>query len=178
MHENQQRLVRAATMALLVGLMIPAVAWAAIRLPDSPPPHNLVSASLGLLVHSRPAEAEHENGLMVLLARMLDLRLDRARALAREGARLAAYERWLKRQIDWRADWDGIAMCESTQRWHLDVGIFDGGLQFHPLTWINYGGRHFARYAWQASRLEQMVVATRVLAAEGPMAWPNCFRWA
>jgi hypothetical protein len=178
MQKNRQRLGKLIAAGLLVGLMIPGLALAAVSFPDPHVTDNRSAFSPALLAHSRPAEAEHENGLMFLLARMLDDRLANARQRARQRAREAAYERWLKRQINWRADWDGIAMCESTQRWHLDVGIFDGGLQFHPLTWINYGGRQFATYAWQASKLEQMVVASRVLASEGPMAWPHCFRWS
>jgi hypothetical protein len=81
------------------------------------------------LGRTRPAEAEHENALKELLARMLDRQLVRARVIARQ----AGYIRSLKRQISWRADWDSIARCESTHRWHLNVGIFDGGLQVQSL---------------------------------------------
>lgn len=71
-------------------------------------------------------------------------------------------------------DWDAIAECESGGNWHLD-GVYDGGLQFHPATWLGYGGGEFADYAWQATREEQITIAERVLAAQGPSAWPNCF---
>ena len=74
------------------------------------------------------------------------------------------------------ADWDAIAMCESGQRWHLD-SYYDGGLQFHPNTWLGYGGGKYARYAWQATREQQIAIAERVLAGQGPGAWPNCFQW-
>ncbi len=50
-----------------------------------------------------------------------------------------------------RADWDAIAMCESGGNWHID-STYDGGLQFHPDTWLGYGGGQYARYAWQATR--------------------------
>ena len=174
MPEQPQRGFSPLVIILSVGLMIPGLVWTAARLPDSPAGQNLASASRVLLEGNRPAEAEHEDSLMDALARMLDLRLVRAKDLARE----AAYVRSLKRQISWRADWNGIAMCESTQRWHLNVGIFDGGLQFLPSTWDAYGGHQFAGFAWQATKLEQMVIATRVLSVEGPSAWPHCFRWA
>lgn len=174
MQEKPQRGFIPLAFVLSIGLMIPALMWAAARLPDSPKGENLSSASQVLLEGNRPAEAEHEAGLMELLARMLDQRLVRARGLARE----AAYIRSLKRQISWRANWDAIALCESSQRWHLNVGIFDGGLQFLPSTWNAYGGQQFAQFAWQATKLEQMVVASRTLSAEGPSAWPHCFRWA
>ena len=174
MQQKPQRRFSPLVPLLLVGLMIPGLMLAAARLPDSPRDENLASASRVLLEGNRPAEAEHEAGLMELLARMLDRRLIRARELARE----AAHIRWLKGQISWQADWEAIAMCESTQRWHLNVGIFDGGLQFLPSTWNAYGGDLFARFAWQATKLEQMVVASRTLSVEGPSAWPHCFRWA
>jgi Transglycosylase-like domain len=178
MQQKPQRRFTPLVTLLLVGLMIPSLMLAAARLPDSPRSENLASASRVLLEGNRPAEAEHEAGLMELLARMLDRRLARRLIRARERAREAAYIRSLNAQISWRADWDAIAMCESTQRWHLNVGIFDGGLQFLPSTWNAYGGQQFARFAWQASKLEQMVVASRTLSVEGPSAWPHCFRWA
>ena len=74
------------------------------------------------------------------------------------------------------ADWDAIAMCESGQRWHLD-STYDGGLQFHPDTWLAYGGGQYARYAWQATREQQIAIAEKVLDGQGPGAWPNCFVW-
>ena len=107
------------------------------------------------------------------LDRLRDARLRRARARVHE----ANYNLSLKRQISWAADWDAVAMCESSQRWHLNVGRFDGGLQFLPSTWNANGGTRFARFAWQASKLEQLVIASRVLEAQGPSAWPHCFRW-
>jgi peptidoglycan hydrolase CwlO-like protein len=72
-------------------------------------------------------------------------------------------------------DWDAIAQCESGGNWALD-GQYDGGLQFHPATWLGYGGGKYARFAWQASREEQIAIAEGVLAAQGPSAWPNCFQ--
>jgi predicted nucleic acid-binding Zn-ribbon protein len=75
-----------------------------------------------------------------------------------------------------QADWIAIAQCESGLRWHLD-STYDGGLQFHPMTWLGYGGGTYARYAWQASPAEQIAIGERVLDDQGPGAWPNCFRW-
>ena len=76
--------------------------------------------------------------------------------------------------VTYSADWEKTAMCESTQRWHID-SRYDGGLQFDPITWIEFGGAEFARYAWQATKLEQIAVSERVLAIQGPNAWPVCF---
>ena len=74
------------------------------------------------------------------------------------------------------ADWYAIAQCESGGNWHID-GYYDGGLQFHPQTWLGYGGGQYARYAWQATREQQIAIAERVLKGQGPGAWPNCFQW-
>lgn len=74
----------------------------------------------------------------------------------------------------WSADWDAIAQCESGGNWHID-STYDGGLQFHPDTWLAYGGGRYARYAWQATREQQIAIAEKVLAGQGPGAWPNCF---
>ncbi|MGH2735766.1 MAG: transglycosylase family protein [Actinomycetota bacterium] len=79
--------------------------------------------------------------------------------------------------VDSEADWDLIAQCESSGNWHID-SLYDGGLQFDPDTWLQFGGGRYARYAWQASREQQIVVAERVLDAQGPRAWPNCFEYA
>jgi peptidoglycan hydrolase CwlO-like protein len=73
-------------------------------------------------------------------------------------------------------DWDAIAQCESGGNWHLD-GYYDGGLQFHPQTWLGYGGGKYARYAWQATREQQIAIAEKVLDGQGPGAWPNCFEY-
>ena len=76
----------------------------------------------------------------------------------------------------WSVDWDAIAQCESGGNWKLDAK-YDGGLQFHPDTWLAYGGGAYARYAWQATREQQIAVAERVLAGQGPAAWPVCFKY-
>jgi peptidoglycan hydrolase CwlO-like protein len=73
-------------------------------------------------------------------------------------------------------DWDAIAQCESGGRWDLD-STYDGGLQFHPDTWLGYGGGVYARYAWQATREQQIAIAEKVLAGQGPGAWPHCFQY-
>lgn len=72
------------------------------------------------------------------------------------------------------ADWDAVAQCESGGNWSTSTGNgFSGGLQFTPQTWKAYGGSGDAS---SASRSEQIQVANKVLAAQGPGAWPNCFK--
>ena len=71
-------------------------------------------------------------------------------------------------------DWTAVAQCESGGNWHIN-STYDGGLQFHPNTWLAYGGGRYARYAYQATREQQIAIAEKVLAGQGPGAWPNCF---
>ena len=76
-------------------------------------------------------------------------------------------------------DWDVVAQCESGGNWNTNTGNgFYGGLQFTEGTWAGYGGTQYAARADLASRSQQIAVAERVLAGQGPSAWPNCFRWA
>ena len=79
--------------------------------------------------------------------------------------------------IEVRAVWDDLAWCESGGNWSYNGSSgYDGGLQFLPSVWVNYGGREFASHAWGASREQQIVVAERILADVGWGAWPGCSR--
>jgi resuscitation-promoting factor RpfC len=69
-------------------------------------------------------------------------------------------------------DWDAVAQCESGGNWHANTGNgFYGGLQFKPSTWAANGGIGDPA---MASREQQIAVANRVLATQGPEAWPKC----
>jgi resuscitation-promoting factor RpfA len=71
--------------------------------------------------------------------------------------------------------WNRVAECESGQNWHINTGNgFYGGLQFSGSTWSGYHGGKYASRADRATRLEQIEVARRVLAEQGPGAWPVC----
>jgi nucleoid-associated protein YgaU len=71
--------------------------------------------------------------------------------------------------------WDRVAACESSQHWHINTGNgYYGGLQFSASTWAGYHGHKYAPQASKASRAEQIEVARRVLASQGPDAWPVC----
>ncbi|HEV7205095.1 MAG TPA: transglycosylase family protein [Jatrophihabitans sp.] len=71
--------------------------------------------------------------------------------------------------------WDRVAACESSNNWHINTGNgFYGGLQFTASTWSAFGGHLYAGRADHATRLEQIEVARRVLAEQGPGAWPVC----
>ncbi|MER5353561.1 transglycosylase family protein [Kitasatospora sp. NPDC002551] len=73
------------------------------------------------------------------------------------------------------SSWDAVARCESGGNWSISTGNgFSGGLQFAPSTWRAYGGTAYAPQAHQASREQQIAVAEKVLAKQGPGAWPVC----
>ncbi|WP_068396699.1 transglycosylase family protein [Kribbia dieselivorans] len=75
--------------------------------------------------------------------------------------------------------WDRVAACESGGNWRINTGNgFYGGLQFHPRTWLGYGGGRYAAYAHQATKAQQIAIAQKVLQAQGPGAWPVCSRRA
>ncbi|APT84292.1 resuscitation-promoting factor Rpf1 domain-containing protein [Corynebacterium aquilae] len=75
------------------------------------------------------------------------------------------------------SDWDRLAQCEAGGNWAINTGNgFHGGLQFSPSTWNAYGGQQYARYAFQATREQQIAVAEKVLAGQGWGAWPACSR--
>jgi Transglycosylase-like domain len=78
------------------------------------------------------------------------------------------------------ADWYAIAHCESGGNWSVNTGNgFWGGLQFLPSTWFAFGGGPFNGVGpFPYSAASQIAVAERVLASQGPGAWPNCFQWA
>lgn len=71
--------------------------------------------------------------------------------------------------------WDKVASCESGGNWSINTGNgYYGGLQFTTGTWSAYGGRAYAPRADLASKAQQITVAEKVLAGQGPGAWPVC----
>ncbi len=77
--------------------------------------------------------------------------------------------------------WDELAQCESGGNWSANTGNgYGGGLQFaHTArwsTWNSYGGNQYTPHPWEASREQQIEVATQVLNTSGWGAWPGCAR--
>ncbi|MEV6209981.1 transglycosylase family protein [Kitasatospora sp. NPDC051914] len=73
------------------------------------------------------------------------------------------------------ATWDKVAQCESTGNWHINTGNgFYGGLQFTNSTWSSFGGTAYAARADLATKDQQIAIAEKVLAVQGPGAWPVC----
>ena len=75
--------------------------------------------------------------------------------------------------------WDKVARCESGGNWKINTGNgYYGGLQFSARTWSGFGGGKYASRANKATKGEQIAIARRVLATQGPGAWPTCGRRA
>jgi uncharacterized protein YabE (DUF348 family) len=74
--------------------------------------------------------------------------------------------------------WDRLVQCEATGNWAINTGNgYYGGLQFDRQTWNAYGGDEYAELPHQASREEQIAVATRLRDDRGGYgAWPACSR--
>ena len=71
--------------------------------------------------------------------------------------------------------WDRVAACESSGNWSINTGNgYYGGLQFSDSTWDAFGGERYASTANRATKAQQITVAQKVLAAQGPGAWPTC----
>jgi uncharacterized protein YabE (DUF348 family) len=74
------------------------------------------------------------------------------------------------------AVWDQLAHCEATGNWAINTGNgYYGGLQFNKSTWDAYGGDQYAAYPHEASREQQIAIATKVRDSRGGYgAWPHC----
>jgi uncharacterized protein YabE (DUF348 family) len=72
--------------------------------------------------------------------------------------------------------WDALAQCESGGNWAANSGNgYYGGLQFLQSTWLAYGGGVYASLPSDATREEQIVIATKLRdAAGGYSPWPAC----
>lgn len=72
--------------------------------------------------------------------------------------------------------WDKLAQCESGGNWHINTGNgYYGGIQFNKQTWDAYGGDQYAAYPHQASREQQIAIASKVRDSRGGYgAWPSC----
>jgi resuscitation-promoting factor RpfB len=79
-------------------------------------------------------------------------------------------------EISDAAIWDQLAECESGGDYSINTGNgYYGGLQFDEQTWVAYGGDQFAPLPHQASREQQIAIATKVRDDRGGYgAWPAC----
>jgi resuscitation-promoting factor RpfB len=75
-------------------------------------------------------------------------------------------------------DWDRLAQCEAGGNWAINTGNgYYGGLQFNKSTWDANGGGEYAAYPHEATREQQIAIATKVRDNRGGYsAWPACAR--
>lgn len=70
------------------------------------------------------------------------------------------------------ATWDAVAKCESGGDWSINTGNgYYGGLQFSQSSWEAAGGLKYAARADLATKDQQIAVAEKLLALQGPGAW-------
>ncbi|WP_250302010.1 transglycosylase family protein [Streptomyces sp. NBC_01387] len=68
--------------------------------------------------------------------------------------------------------WDAVAQCESGGNWSINTGNgYYGGLQFSASSWAAAGGTQYAPRADLATKDQQIAVAEKLLAIQGPGAW-------
>lgn len=169
------RLTTLALSTALIALLAPAPALA-----DQPPPEDVRDAARAVLeaVFGPLIDPVVEAGRLANRTAVHTASVEAAEA-AREAAEAAAHAEWHRQQeaaaqVARGSVWDRLAQCESNGRWNLNVGLYDGGLQFHPKTWIAAGGGKYAPYAWQATREQQIAIAESWLAKTSWAQWPAC----
>ncbi|MET8760226.1 transglycosylase family protein [Lentzea sp. NPDC004782] len=75
------------------------------------------------------------------------------------------------------AVWDRLAQCEAGGNWAANTGNgYYGGLQFNAGTWAANGGTAYAQLPHQATREQQIAIATKLRDRAGGTygAWPGC----
>jgi len=73
---------------------------------------------------------------------------------------------------NWTVNWDNVAQCESGGNWsHRPVtnssGTYSGGLMIGHRWWNAHGGGEFASAPYLASKAQQIIVAERIVDANG-----------
>jgi nucleoid-associated protein YgaU len=118
---------------------------------------------------------QHSSNQVLARSSALGRSLRTAAALVAAGTGAALFGPAAGVQAASSTTWDRVAACESGGRWHIATGNgYYGGLQFSSSTWLAYGGSRYASRADQATREQQIAIAERVLAGQGPGAWPVC----
>ncbi|MFJ4185361.1 transglycosylase family protein [Kitasatospora sp. NPDC089509] len=74
------------------------------------------------------------------------------------------------------ASWDKVAQCESSGNWSINTSNgYYGGLQIALPTWRAYSGLQYAARPDLATKPQQILIAEKILAGQGPGAWsPTC----
>ncbi|MFJ5925828.1 transglycosylase family protein [Kitasatospora sp. NPDC092948] len=70
------------------------------------------------------------------------------------------------------AGWDQVAQCESSGNWSINTGnSYYGGLQISLPTWKAFSGLQYAARPDLATKQQQILIAEKILAGQGPTAW-------
>ncbi len=74
--------------------------------------------------------------------------------------------------VEWTVNWDSVAQCESGGNWsHRPVtnssGTYSGGLMIGHRWWRAFDGEQFASAPYLASKSDQIIVAERIVDANG-----------
>ena len=59
------------------------------------------------------------------------------------------------------AKWQRVAICEVNGNWSMKGPMYSG-IGFSNATWVQYGGRHFAPTAGDATPLQQVAIGMRI----------------
>lgn len=80
-------------------------------------------------------------------------------------------------------NWEAIAGAESGGNWQITTGEgtpdnpVSGGLQIGDKTWADFGGTAYGvPRAFMATKEQQIAIAQKILAGQGPTAWPTTYR--
>jgi hypothetical protein len=93
------------------------------------------------------------------------------RELRQTRAKLVPYKPVWLGSLSCISCWDRVASCESGGNWSYNGSSgFDGGLQFLPSTWLGNGGGRYAPFAYMASRIQQISIASTMDLGQ----WPVC----
>ncbi|MFN2590909.1 MAG: transglycosylase family protein [Actinomycetota bacterium] len=183
-HSPHRRLSQAEGLVVLVLLVaFASAAWAEVIPPGNSARSAQLSFTQAVALSAEPdgVRAESQELRVHLIKENREDRREaqrkRRRIVAQRQA--AAVSSTSSSSYGSHADWDAIAQCESGGVWAASTGNgYWGGLQFAPNTWFAYGGGPYdGSGPFPYSREQQIAVAERVLAAQGPGAWPNCFAW-
>lgn len=61
-----------------------------------------------------------------------------------------------------RAAWSKVNVCEEGGNWHVQGGLYEGGLGINVTNWASYGGLQDFGPEWSASPDQQIIVAMRI----------------
>ena len=58
--------------------------------------------------------------------------------------------------------WEAVSWCETNHGWKTNKGYYSGGLGMAQSVWDNFGGKQFANKPYNATKVQQIIVANRV----------------